>query len=137
MSHLLDYTFICKSWWFHGKRKLRKTDYLRLRLEPENKHDITAVAITKDGRKVGYVPREWSRETTDAIKSGRTLHVLVVEESNAARDEEPVIRICDSEKYSSEQRGRRSSDAADTIASLCVLTICILFLAVLFSRCTR
>lgn len=96
MDYYIDYTFTCKSWWYHGKRSIKKSDILDLRKEPENKHDSTAVAITKNGRKIGYVPKEWSKETTEALKEGRKLNVTVVEESRS--DYAPSLRVYDMAK---------------------------------------
>lgn len=130
MDYYIDYTFTCKSWWYHGKSSIKKGDILDLRMEPENKHDSTAVAITKNGRKIGYVPKGWSKEITEALKEGRNLNVTVVEESRY--DYAPSLRIYDMAKPAPK---KDDGMALTCMVLLAILGIFGLVLGVLAASC--
>ena len=129
MAGYLDYTFICKSWWYHGKRKIKTTDLLDLRMEPENKYDSTAVEITKNGRKIGYVPREYSRPTTEALRNGKRLRVSVIDES--CSDSAPLLRVFDLEA----PQQQRDDSSLTCIILLAFLGIYTLILGMLAASC--
>ncbi|OUO64333.1 hypothetical protein B5F70_05510 [Collinsella sp. An268] len=95
INNYLDYEFYCNSWYYRGKPKVNERDYVRLQPEPNNKHDPFAVAIYKGSRKVGYVPKHYSRETSKAINDGRDIRVEV---SCGSDNYAPFFRVYDAAK---------------------------------------
>lgn len=94
---MFDEEFIMTSWCHHGKKKIQRFDNLECVCEPTNKHDPTAVKITKSGVKVGYIPEIYSASATSVLNSGGTLHVVVLEDSIPKDNQPPILRVYDDE----------------------------------------
>ena len=90
---MFDEEFIMTSWYHHGKKKIQRFDSLECSCEPTNQHDPTAVKITKNGIKVGYIPEIYSASATSVLKSGGRLNVVVLADSMPKDNEPPMLRV--------------------------------------------
>lgn len=78
--------FEMRSWFYYGKRPILSDVGLSLRREPKNKYDKCAVAVCKDGRKVGYVPATYSERVSKAIEQGRKFRIRVAIDTDGAKE---------------------------------------------------
>ncbi len=58
---------------------IRLGDELRLRREPGNRYDPSAVSVWFQGRKIGYLPRTANSRVARALDRGRRLEARVTE----------------------------------------------------------
>lgn len=119
MSYLY-YEFICDSWYHRGKPTVTTADYLELKMEPKNRCDKYAVAIYHMGRKVGYVPRSRSEETTEAIKSGKRIRVVCTSGSDMGT---PVMRVYDSDNPNLVSSSSKIADSNPNATISCIIAL--------------
>jgi hypothetical protein len=70
-----------------GQADVRVGDPLELLHETGNPHDPDAtVVLTRNGIKIGYVPRQYNRVISGILASGRTLDTVIVRELSVPTD---------------------------------------------------
>ena len=58
--------------------ELSENTPLELSPEPSNPYDPNAVAILFEGKKIGYVPREYAGYISKLLKQGEKLYIVVI-----------------------------------------------------------
>jgi len=58
--------------------ELSENTPLELSPEPSNPYDPNAVAILFEGKKIGYVPREYAGYVSKLLKRGEKLYIVVI-----------------------------------------------------------
>ncbi|HRE42299.1 MAG TPA: HIRAN domain-containing protein [Ignavibacteria bacterium] len=76
----------------HHTKSLKPNDKLKLTLEPENKHDPSAIRIeTTNKEKIGYIPMISNEVPYNLLKNDLTIKASIEEIDNYAPDWEKIL----------------------------------------------
>ncbi len=73
--------------------KLKIGSILEIKPDIKNKHDEFAVEILFEGKKLGYIPREFNREVAIILRAGYDIFEAVVQQLNQEKNPELQVKV--------------------------------------------